>query len=259
MAMKRNLFDLTGKTAIVTGAGRGLGQVIAEGYADYGAAVALVDLDLDNLNAVAEGIRADGGRAIALKCDITKEDQVEAAVAQVVEAFGEVNIMANVAGISGRYLAEDMPYDVWDRVIEVNLRGTFLFSVLAGKQMIRQGKGGRIINMASAAGLVGLETGNINYSASKGGVIAMSRCLAVEWAKHNILVNTVAPTHFRTPLLDDLLTTKPETLNYFLSNIPLGRMGEPEEIVGPFIFLASDAASMVTGHCLTVDGGHTAK
>jgi NAD(P)-dependent dehydrogenase (short-subunit alcohol dehydrogenase family) len=257
--MKRNLFDLSGRVAIVTGAARGLGRAIAEGYAEYGAAVALVDLDAEGLDAVAEGIRADGGQALTLPCDITKEAQVEATVARVVEAFDQVNIMANVAGISGRYPAEEMPYEVWDRVIEVNLRGTFLFSVVAGKQMIRQGKGGRIINMASAAGLVGLETGNINYSASKGGVIAMSRCLAVEWAKYNILVNTVAPTHFRTPFLDDLLAKKPETLNYFLSNIPLGRMGEPQEIVGPFIFLASEAASMVTGHCLVVDGGHTAK
>lgn len=257
--MKRNLFDLTGKVAIVTGAAKGLGKAIAEGYSDYGASVALVDVDMEGLETVAEDIRKDGGKTVTIKCDVRDEDQVQATVSQVVESLGEVHIMANIAGISGRYPAEEMPYEVWDRVIDINLRGVFLFSVIAGKQMIKQGKGGRIINMASAAGVVGLETGNINYSASKGGVIAMSRCLAIEWAKHNILVNTVAPTHFRTPILDDVLAKKPETMDYFLSNIPLGRLGEPDEIVGPFIFLASEASSMVTGHCLLVDGGHTAK
>lgn len=257
--MKCNLFDLTGKTAIITGAAKGLGRAIAEGYADYGASVALVDIDVEGVERVTEMIRADGGTAAAIKCDVSDEEQVEATVAQTVNIFGQVDIMANVAGISGRSPAEEMPYELWDRVIDINLRGCFLFSVVAGRQMIKQDKGGRIINMASVAGLVGLATGNINYAASKGGVIAMTRCLALEWAKHNILVNTVAPTHFRTPILSDVLTQKPDTIDYFLSNIPLGRLGEPAEIVGPFVFLASDASSMVTGHCLVVDGGHTAK
>lgn len=257
--MKRNLFDLTGKVAIVTGAAKGLGRQISEGYADYGASVALVDIDLTRAELAAEMIRADGGMATAIKCDVSDEQQVEAAVAQTVDTFGHVDIAANVAGISGRCPAEHMSCELWDRVIDINLRGCFLCSVTAGRQMIGQGTGGRIINMASVAGLVGLETGNINYAASKGGVIAMSRCLALEWAKHDIMVNTVAPTHFRTAILSDVLAQKPETMNYFLSNIPLGRLGEPEEIVGPFVFLASEAASMVTGHCLVVDGGHTAK
>jgi NAD(P)-dependent dehydrogenase (short-subunit alcohol dehydrogenase family) len=257
--VKRSLFDLTGKIAVVTGAAKGLGRAIAEGYSDYGATVALVDIDVEGIERATEMITAGGGTATAIECDITNEAQVEAAVAQTVNIFGQVDIAANVAGIAGRCAAEEMPYELWDRVIDINLRGCFLFSVAAGRQMIRQGKGGRIINMASVAGLVGLETGNINYAASKGGVIAMSRCLALEWAKHNILVNTVAPTHFRTPILSDVLKQKPDTIDYFLSNIPLGRLGEPDEIVGPFVFLASEASSMVTGHCLVVDGGHTAK
>jgi NAD(P)-dependent dehydrogenase (short-subunit alcohol dehydrogenase family) len=257
--MKRNLFELTGKVAIVTGAASGLGQAIAEGYADYGAAVVLVDISLDALQRVADGIRAAGGQALPLRCDVTQEDEVDAVVAQTLAAFSQIDIMVNVAGISGRSPAEEMTVALWDRVVEVNLRGTFLFSVKAGKAMIARGRGGRIINMASTLGVVGMTTGNINYAASKGGVIAMSRCLAVEWAKHQILVNTVAPTHFRTPIIRDLLAQKPETLDYFLSNIPLGRLGEPEDIVGPFIFLAAEASSMITGHCLMVDGGHTAK
>ena len=257
--MNADLFDLTGQVAVVTGAAKGLGQAIAAGYADYGAAVVLVDVDEPNLGLAVRQIKDAGGRAIGLLCDVASEAQVKQTIAGAVEAFGKVDVMANVAGISGRYPAEDMPAAVWDRVIEINLRGCFLFSVAAGKQMIAQGHGGRIINMASVAGLVGLETGNINYAASKGGVIAMSRCLALEWAKHNILVNTVAPTHFLTPILADVLAEKPETMDYFLGNIPLGRLGSPEDIVGPFIFLASRASSMVTGHCLVVDGGHTAR
>jgi len=257
--MKRDLFDLTGKVAVVTGAARGLGKEIAEGYADYGAAVVLVDVDAAGLEQEAQAIQALGGRALGLQCDVTRPEQVEGIIARTVQTFGQVDIMANVAGVSGRRPAEEMTVELWDRVIDINLKGCFLCSVAAGKQMIAQGKGGRIINMASVAGLVGLETGNVNYSASKGGVIAMSRCLAVEWAKYQILVNTVAPTHFRTPLLDDLLAQKPEVMDYMLGNIPLKRLGEPREIVGPFIFLASEASSMITGHCLVVDGGHTAR
>ena len=231
---------------MVTGAAKGLGEAIAAGYADYGASVVLVDIDEASLEETVRRIRDAGGRAVGLLCNVADEVQVEQTIARAVEEFGKVDIMANVAGISGRYLAEDMPAAVWDRVIEINLRGCFLFSVAAGKQMIAQGHGGRIINMASVAGLVGLETGNINYAASKGGVISMSRCLALEWAKHNILVNTVAPTHFLTPILADVLADKPETMDYFLSNIPLGRLGKPEDIVGPFVFLASRA--VVHGH-----------
>lgn len=257
--MKKDLFDLTDKVAIITGAGRGLGKAIAQGYADYGASVALVDIEKTTVEDVAQGIRACGGKAIAITCDVCKEEQVEAAIAKTLETFGQIDILANVAGIAGRCPAEEMPVELWDRLMEVNLKGTFLFSVKAGKEMIKRGRGGRIINMASVAGLVGLTTGNINYAATKGGVIAMSRCLALEWTKYNILVNTVAPTHFRTPILEDVLAQKPEVMDYFLSNIPLGRLGEPEEIAGPFIFLASEASSMVTGHCLVVDGGHTAR
>jgi NAD(P)-dependent dehydrogenase (short-subunit alcohol dehydrogenase family) len=256
--LKRDLFDLTGKVAMVTGAGGGLGAAIAEGYADYGAAVALIDLDVEATRAVLGRIEAGGGRGIAIGCNVTKEEQVETSVAQTLTTFGQIDVLANVAGISGRAPAEDMTAALWDRVIEVNLKGTFLFCVRVGREMIKRGQGGRIINMASVAGVVGLTTGNLNYSAAKGGVIAMTRVLAVEWAKHNILVNAVAPTHFETPLIADLLAKKPETRDYIVGNIPLRRLGQPEEIVGPFVFLASAASSMVTGHCLMVDGGHTA-
>jgi NAD(P)-dependent dehydrogenase (short-subunit alcohol dehydrogenase family) len=256
--VKKDLFDLTGKTALVTGAGSGLGAAIAEGYAAYGAAVALVDLDVEAARAVLARITAAGGRGLAIVCNVAHEDEVDAAVVQALDGLGPIDILANVAGISGRAPAEEMTPALWDRVIDVNLRGVYLFCVRVGREMIARGQGGRIINMASVAGVVGLTTGNLNYSAAKGGVIAMTRTLAVEWAKHNILVNSVAPTHFETPLIANMLKTKPETRDYALGNIPLRRLGQPEEIVGPFVFLASAASSMVTGHCLMVDGGHTA-
>jgi NAD(P)-dependent dehydrogenase (short-subunit alcohol dehydrogenase family) len=150
-----------------------------------------------------------------------------------------------------------MTQDQWDRVIDIDLKGVWLFNQEAGKHMIQRGHGGSIINMSSIASIVGLTTGNANYSAAKGGVNALTRDLAVEWAKHRIRVNAIAPVQFKTPLVKNLLAQKPETEAYFVNRIPLGRLGEVHEIVGPAVFLASAAASMVTGHILVVDGGNT--
>jgi NAD(P)-dependent dehydrogenase (short-subunit alcohol dehydrogenase family) len=152
-----------------------------------------------------------------------------------------------------------MTSEQWERVLEINLDGVWFFDQAVGRHMIERGEGGRIINMASIGGLVGVETGNANYCASKGGVIALTRCLAVEWAKHNILVNAIAPSHIRTPLIYQLMQEKPEVREYFLNNVALGRIGDVRDVVGPAIFLASEASAFVTGHVLVVDGGHTAK
>jgi gluconate 5-dehydrogenase len=255
----RNQYDLSGKTAFVTGAGSGLGQAIAEGYAQWGAAVAVVDINLAAACQVTEGIGAAGGRAVAVQCDVTQEASVQAAVAQTLREFGQIDVLVANAGIGDRNPAEEMTIEQWDRVLAVNLRGVWLCDQAVGKQMIARGQGGSIINMASIAGQVGLTTGNANYSASKGGVIALTRCLAIEWARFRIRVNAIAPVQFKTPLVLNLIKQKPETLDYFLQNIPLGRLGEVEEIVGPAVFLASDASSMVTGHVLNVDGGWTAR
>jgi gluconate 5-dehydrogenase len=184
---------------------------------------------------------------------------VVSAVGQCEERLGPIDILVNNAGIGRRASAEEMNDQTWRTVLEVNLTGPFLFCREVGRRMIQRGKGGRIINMASIAALVGLETGNVNYSASKGGLVAMTRCMALEWAKHNILVNAIAPTHMRTALIETIMEERPEVERYFVANIPLGRIGEPSEIVGPAVFLASDASSMVTGHTLVVDGGHTVK
>lgn len=252
-------FDLTGRTALVTGGGRGLGEAAAHGLAAHGARVAVLDLEPATAAAAADAITASGAVAIGVACDVTDREAVEETVAHVEAELGVVDVLVANAGIGVRAPAEEMSPAAWRRVLEVNLDGVWHANQAVGARLLAAGRPGSIINMASVAGLVGVTTGNANYSASKGGVIALTRCLAVEWATRGVRVNAIAPTHFRTPLVDDLVATDPSALDYFLGNIPLGRLGEPEEIAGPVVFLASGASSMVTGHVLTVDGGHTAR
>lgn len=253
----KNMFTLDGKTALVTGGGQGLGGAIAEGFAQFGADVSIVDINPTTAEEVSESIRDMGRKSISIKCDVSNEEQVKITVEKTIKELGKIDLLAAVAGIGDRAMAEDMTMNQWDRVIAINLRGVWLFDQEVGKHLISRKASGSIINMASIAGQVGIKTGNANYAASKGGVIALTRLLAVEWAKYNIRVNAIAPVQFKTPLIAGLLK-KPATVEYFLSSIPLGRFGEVQEIVGPAVFLASEAASMVTGIVLNVDGGMTA-
>jgi len=255
----RNIFDLQGSVALVTGGGQGLGRAICEGLAAYGATVCVIDIEQKAAHDVADGISRAGGQAIPVQCDVSKEDQAEAAVKQALETFGKIDVLVANAGIGDRSPAETMTIGQWDRVIAVNLRGVWLFDQAVGKHMIERQAAGSIINMASVAGQVGLTTGNANYAASKGGVIALTRCLAIEWARYGIRINAISPTHFRTPLVATAIERNPAVLDYFLGNIPLGRLGEAPDIVGAAVFLASSASAMVTGHVLNVDGGHTAR
>ena len=254
----RNLFDLSGRAAIVTGAASGLGEAIAGGLAVFGANVALTDVNPQGLEKVAEAVRGAGRQALSVVCDVRERKEVQALADQTVGTFGRVDILVNAAGIARRAPAEQLTDTEWDDVLAVDLTGAFLCAQVAGRAMIEQGQGGRIINIASIGAHVGVTTGNANYAAAKGGLVAMSKCLALEWAQHNILVNCISPTHFDTPLIERGVQD-PKTKAYYLSNIPLGRLGEPPEIVGPVVFLASDASSMVTGATIAVDGGHMAK
>jgi gluconate 5-dehydrogenase len=253
-----DLFRLDGKTAVVTGGGRGLGRYMAEALSDAGASVVLCSRKLEPLEEVRQEIEAGGGRALAVECDVTDEESVERVVAEAEEAFGPVDVVVNNSGATWGAPPEEMPLDRFDQVVRVNVRGTFLMSQAAGRRMIERGAGGTIINISSVAGLVGghpdyMQT--VGYNASKGAIISMTRDLATSWAAHNITVNAIAPGWFPTRMSGGLIE---KFEGQMLRGIPLGRFGNPEDLKGVAIFLASPAAAYITGQTLVVDGGATA-
>ena len=253
-----NLFRLDGKTAIVTGGGRGLGRYMAEALSDAGASVVLCSRKMEPLEEVCREIEAGGGRALAVECDVTDPDEVEKVVSAAVENFGSMDVVVNNSGATWGALPEEMPLDRFDQVMRVNVRGTFLMSQAAGRRMIEGGTGGTIINISSVAGIVGghpdfMQT--VGYNSSKGAIISMTRDLATSWAQHNITVNAIAPGWFPTRMSGGLIEKFEEEM---LGGIPLGRFGNPEDLKGVAIFLASPAAAYVTGQTIVVDGGATA-
>jgi gluconate 5-dehydrogenase len=246
-------FSLEGKVAIVTGSSRGIGRAIAEGLAGAGAAVTVNGRDPETTQAVADAIVAAGGKSLAVAADVSKAEDVERLIRTTADRFGRLDILVNNAGISPYYKpAETMTEDEWDDVMSVNLKGVFLCCQAAGRVMIPQ-KSGRIINMSSVAGKVALPR-LIAYSAAKGAINQLTRVLAVEWAPHHILVNAIAPGYIETDLTKGL-RENPTRLDAMIGRIPLGRLGKATEIAGAAIYLASDAASYVTGQMLDIDGG----
>jgi len=243
--------DLSGKVACVTGAGRGIGRAIALTLGQAGASVACVDVNGPAAEAVAEEIRALGkAQAIGLACDVTNSEQVSQTVESAVEKLGGLHILVNNAGITRDGLLLRMKDDQWDAVINVNLRGTFLFTRAAAKYLIRAG-GARIINIASISGLMG-NPGQANYSASKAGVIGLTRTVAKELASRQVTVNAVAPGFIATEMAQALGEA---TLEEIKKRTPLGRLGDPQDVADLVLFLASDAASFITGTVIRVDGG----
>ena len=255
------LFDLTGRTALITGGSVGFGKIISLGLAEYGCHVAVADLDLEAARAVASEV-AQPSRSLGIKVDVSDPVSVKAMVAKAVEELGTLDILVNCAGVSQHDPAELTPLETWDRVIDINLRGTFLACQAASHVMLEKGRG-VIINFSSIAGEVGMGRGANAYCASKGGVNTLTKQLALEWARRGIRVNAIAPCQFMTPglvhVMEDPQFDPDRLMETWISNIPLGRVGQPEEIFGAVLFLASDASSMVTGTVLNVDGGYLAR
>ena len=250
------LFDLAGRVAVVTGAGSGLGQAVSIGFAEHGADLVCLDLNQGAAEATAALVRKKGRQAFASGCDVTELSQLESAVERAVDRYARIDVLFNSAGVTKRIPVQETVPDDWRWIVDVNLVGTFLACKAVGEIMMAQGKGS-VINMASIAAFSGIGRGNTAYTASKGGVAALTRELAIEWASHNIRVNALAPVQIKTPLISAILDD-PDTMSRLTAKIPMGRFGEPEELVGPAVFLASDASSLVTGVTLPVDGGHTA-
>jgi NAD(P)-dependent dehydrogenase (short-subunit alcohol dehydrogenase family) len=252
------LFDLSGKTAIVTGGGKGIGRQMAQGLAEAGADIVVCARQAERCEQAAAELEQLGVKALGLGCDVRDPEQVQAVVGRTLADFGGVDILVNNAGTVWGASPEDTPLEGWQKVVDVNLTGVFLFSQAAGRAMIGTGRGGAIVNIASVAGLRSGPPEIMNaiaYNATKGGVIAFSRDLAGKWAQHGIRVNAIAPGWFPSDMANFVLDQHGDDLK---RHIPLGRFGTGEDLKGVVVFLASDAAAYVTAHTLVVDGGQSA-
>ena len=253
----KQLFDLTGRVAIITGGSIGLGRQMAEGLAEMGANLVLCARKKERCQQAAEDLQQLGAKTMAMGCDVKSAASIQEMVDATLTQFGRIDILINNAGISWGAPVEQMSLQDWNKVLETNLTGTFLCCQAVGKTMIAQGHG-KIINIASVAGLRGSPpeaVQAIGYHASKGGVIIFTKDLACQWAMHNINVNAIAPGWFPTHMSDWVIEHKKD---YLLQHIPLRRFGTDHDLKGAAVFLASDASNYVTGHVLVVDGGQSA-
>ncbi len=257
------LFDLTGKGAIVTGAAMGLGQAIALRLAEAGAGVMITDIDQEGTSQTVEQIRSSGGKAESIYADAASATDAERAVQATVVAFGRLDILVNNAGVFSFSPPLQMSEETWDKTLNINLKGMFFHSQAAAREMIKAGRGGKIINMASMDGLHPTRLELVHYNASKGGVIMLTKALALELAPYFILVNAIAPGPFNTPgsaAMAQSLEARGEPLEQltesFMARLPLGRLGEPDEAATVALFLASAAAGYMTGSLVLVDGGY---
>jgi NAD(P)-dependent dehydrogenase (short-subunit alcohol dehydrogenase family) len=250
------LFDLSDKVALVTGAASGLGKMIAYGLATYGANVVLADVDFKGAQKTLKIMEDLGKNGLAIQVDVANWDEVRRMVEDTVSAFNRIDISFNIPGINIRKHALELTPDEFDKVIDINLKGTFHCARAVGEIMVNQNQG-KMINMASVFGCVGQER-QAGYASSKAGVINLTKVLGLEWAQHNVQVNAIAPAYFKTPLTT-WTTEEPEFFKWTLQQSPQGRFAEPWEIIGPSVFLASEASSFITGTVLLVDGGWTAQ
>lgn len=255
--MLQTSFNLEGKVAIVTGSGSGIGRNIALGLAEAGSDVVITELPgkLDAAHETAEQARSAEKQALVVDLDVTDASSIERMVKQACDTFGRIDILVNNAGVIIRKKAVDVTEAEWDQVMDVNLKGVFFTSQAVAKVMIRQ-RGGKMINIASINGMIG-SAGRSSYTASKAGVMNLTRTLAAEWAEYGINVNAIGPTYLLTPLTEGLFSKDAFIEEYFRRQ-PIQRIGRPEDLLGTVIYLASAASDMVTGHTVMVDGGWTA-
>jgi NAD(P)-dependent dehydrogenase (short-subunit alcohol dehydrogenase family) len=247
-----HIFDLTGKTALVTGGGRGLGRTMAVALASAGANLVLVGRTPADLESAAQEIEAQGRRAHVITADVTVPEQVEAMTAEAIRRAGHIDILVNNAGMNIRKPVLEYGVDDWDQVLGLNLRGYFLVARAVGRHMVERGYG-RVINVTSILAAIGLPN-QAAYASSKGAITQLTRVMAIEWAPHGVTVNCIGPTYFETDLTRPLYQD-PERKHFIESRTPMGRWGQPEELNGAVIFLASDASRFITGQTIFVDGG----
>lgn len=256
-----DLFDLSGRTAVVTGAAAGIGRAIALGMARQGANVAVCDLDEAGIDSLLAEVKALGRRGLAMRCDVEQPEQIAAFFTAIDRTLGGVDILVNNVGHVARARPEELSLGQWNWVLATGVTASFLCAQEAGQRMMRSGRGGSIINISSIAGATALGRGNITHSVNKGAIHQLTRELAVEWAKHGIRVNAILPCQVLTEGFQEWLdspTFDPALMDRFLTGIPMNRLANAEDVAGPAIFLASDAAAMVTGSLLPVDGGNLA-
>ncbi|EAF5658976.1 SDR family oxidoreductase [Listeria innocua] len=245
-------FNITDKVAVVTGAASGIGKAMAELFSEKGAYVVLLDIKEDVKDVAAQ---INPSRTLALQVDITKKENIEKVVAEIKKVYPKIDILANSAGVALLEKAEDLPEDYWDKTMELNLKGSFLMAQIIGREMIATG-GGKIVNMASQASVIALDK-HVAYCASKAAIVSMTQVLAMEWAPYNINVNAISPTVILTELGKKAWAG--QVGEDMKKLIPAGRFGYPEEVAACALFLVSDAASLITGENLIIDGGYTIK
>ena len=256
MATLKELFDLSGKVALVTGGSRGLGREMAEGLAEAGTSLMLLARRDEWLTPAVEEFRSRGFRVEGALCDVSDPEDVQAAVNRTMEIYGQIDILVNNAGVTWGATAEDHPLDKWEMVLQINLTGAFLFSQRVGREMLKR-RSGSIINVASIAGLRGsMEQGQhvVGYVAAKGGLMAITRELAAKWARRGIRVNAIAPGFFPSRMTEKVLAAKQPLIE---AAVPMGRVGREGELKGVAVFLASEASGYITGQTIVVDGGST--
>ena len=249
-----DIFDISGRKALVTGAARGIGKVLALTLAEAGCDVSLVGLHLEGVEEVAAEINRMGVKSLAYQADVSKKDEVDKAFSETAKEFGRLDICVNNAGVSFQMPIEDMPEDEWDNIIDTNMKGVFLCSQAAARIMIPQ-HSGSIINMASISGhAVNVPQKQAVYNSSKAGVAMLTKSMALEWAEYGVRVNSLSPGYMKTEMT---LSSMSHLFPEWEAITPLGRLGEPEELRGAMLFLASDASSYMIGHDLIIDGGYT--